>query len=86
MALFMRPTVSQGGEAECLHYFRTIYGRLEITQMVALIDRLHFLQHITEIAEVCLHFPLVAGGDVGPAQCHEVVKIIAGVGNQASHG
>ena len=73
-------------EAEGLHDFLAIDGRLEVAHTVLLLDVHQFAFYQVEILAEALHLVLVLARDVGLAQRHQVVDIVARVKEQPPHG
>ena len=61
-------------------------GRLPVAQAVLLLDLDHLVAHNLEVVVVALDLVGVLGGDVGLAEHHQVVDVVAGLEKQPADG
>ena len=73
-------------EAVASHDLVAVDGRLEVADAVALLEVDELLTHELEIVEESLLALLVLRRDVSLAQEHQVVDVVAGLEEEASHG
>ena len=69
-----------------MHDFRSVYRRLEVPNTVFLFQILQFLAHQLEIVQEALLAGFVLRGDVGLAEHHQVVDVVAGLKQQTAYG
>ena len=72
-------------DAECRHYIFAPYRVLEVPDGVLCLDFGEFLHHDVEIMLQPFDFLRILGGDVRPAQHHEVVNVVAGIEQEPAH-
>ncbi len=70
---------------EGLHDLGTVDRRLEVADVVTLVEVYHLAAHKREIVENPAHFFLILGGDVGLAESHQIFNVIARVVDQTAH-
>ena len=74
---FQRAHLPAGRQIECFHNLLTADRRLEVTDAVALLQVLQLLAHQLEVVQEALLTLHVLGSDIGLAQGHKVVYVIA---------
>ena len=77
--VFDDPHLTSGRDAEGLHDGRPVDGGLPIAQVVLGLDLLELFLDDLEVAVVFADLLLVFGGDVGMAEQHQVVDVVARV-------
>ena len=75
-----------GCEAKGAHDFVAVDRRLEVAYAVALLEVLELHAHEAEVVEEALLAHLVLRGDVGLAQHHQVIDVVARLEEQAAYG
>ena len=83
---FQRTDFAARLEVEKTHDFVAVDGRLEVAYAVFLLNVHQFLAYDAEVLEKILLALLVLAGDVGLAQRHEVVDVVASLEEQTAHG
>ena len=75
-----------GWECKALHDFFAVHGRLEVTDAILLLNLFQFLTYKAEVLQEVAFLHLVAARDVGLAQAHEVVDVVARLKKETTHG